>query len=56
MTQTGGLDFLMGWGIFAALLVVLGFFLLRGGEDATSESEHGNSESTSSAQGPNREP
>lgn len=46
MMQTGGLDFLMGWGIFVALLVLLGVFLVRG-RDPTSESQHGNDESTS---------
>lgn len=46
MMQTGGLDFLLAWGIFVALLVVLGAFLLHG-TDATTESQHSNEESRS---------
>lgn len=46
MMQTGGLDFLMGWGIFVALLVVLGVFLAHG-RDATSESQHRTEDSAS---------
>ncbi len=39
MTTTGGLDVLIAWAIFAALLVALGYFLLRPHPDPTSEAE-----------------
>jgi hypothetical protein len=33
MTQTGGLTILFAWAIFAALLAVLAYLLLRHGKD-----------------------
>jgi hypothetical protein len=29
VTELGGLDLLLGWGLFGVLLVVLGYFVLR---------------------------
>ena len=37
MTQTGGLVVLLAWGIFAAILAVLAFFLLRPENDPLDE-------------------
>jgi hypothetical protein len=37
MTQTGGLVILLAWGIFAAILAVLAFLLLRPEKDPLEE-------------------
>lgn len=37
MTQTGGFDFLIAWGIFAALVGVLLWFIVRGRPDVFAE-------------------
>jgi hypothetical protein len=41
MIQTGGLAILLAWLIFAALLYLLGFFVLRTPGDPVSEGQHG---------------
>lgn len=46
MTQVGGLDLLLAWGIFVLLLVVLGRFLLRPHTDPIDEASRTTSEET----------
>jgi hypothetical protein len=37
VTQTGGLDVLLAWALFSAILAVLGYFLLRDRKDPMDE-------------------
>lgn len=56
MTQTGGLNLLMGWLLFAALLGLLLFFLLRGGPpDRTDGTDRTNPDSAEPRDAPDPE-
>lgn len=46
MTQVGGLDLLLAWGIFVLLLAVLGWFLLRVHTDPIDEASRSTSDET----------
>lgn len=39
MTDTNGLDILIAWAVFTALLIVLGFFVLRSRTDPVDEAK-----------------
>jgi len=44
MTQNGGIDVLIAWCVFGALVTVLAWFLLRGHDDATMRADESDQE------------
>lgn len=44
MTQNGGIDVLVAWCIFGVLVVLLGWFVLHGHDDATMRADESDRE------------